>query len=273
MAQVINSSEELLDGAQIAFKMVSALKGGQSPFASNDLRCYDLGQIKTKYYTALSDTYSAAPDNRLPAHSGYFPIVYFKYGTTDAIAHQATLSSYVFKDNSFDGTADSYVAIGDTLYSAYGSPGSNTPAPAGYYMRGDNFYWYISGTAGVIASSGTYVPPGLDTPTPTPLPTATPTPTPVPPTATPTPTPVPTATPTPTPGENPRTQVTYYGYGSSEMEAWDNGSANGFLPNYIYQDTVTYLYYSDPTGGPLAASGVYLVMVGTDYIDSAYIYV
>ena len=97
---------------------------------------------------------------------------------------------------------------------------------------------------------------------PTPEPTSTPTPT-------TTPTPEPTATPTPTP--EPRIPVEYYGYGASEQDAWDNGVATEFFPNYIYQDGGTLVYYLNPTGEELPASGYYMTVVGYDRDSSRYL--
>lgn len=160
MAQVINSSDELLDGAQIANKLASALKTGQIAFATNDLECYDIAQISAKYNIGLSQVYSLAPTNRLPAHLGYFPLATFRYGNSPLAAYNAGETTYYFLDPTFNGTNLSTVVVGSVLYEEYNNAQDNIIASAGYYMLPNNSYWII-GANGAITGSGTYTPDAL----------------------------------------------------------------------------------------------------------------
>lgn len=160
MAQIINSSDELLDGAQIANKLATALKTGQTAFATNDLECYDIAQISAKYNIGLSQVYSLSPTNRLPAHLGYFPLATFRYGNSPLAAYNAGETTYYFLDPAFDGTNLSTVGVGSVLYEEYNNAQDNIVASAGYYMLPNNSYWII-GANGAITGSGTYTPDAL----------------------------------------------------------------------------------------------------------------
>ena len=147
MAQVITNSTELLDGGQIENKLHGALKSGQSPFALNDLRCYDKSQILVKYNAIFNGVYASSGDNRLPAHEGYRSSISFKFGSTPYNAYNAGYSTYLFIDPNFDGTAFAEVRNGSTLFTT-----ANNSVGVGYFMfyTGANWAYWTTNSYGVI---------------------------------------------------------------------------------------------------------------------------
>lgn len=156
MAQAITNNTELLDGSQIANKLTSALKSGQTAFASNDLRCYDKGQILTKYDAYFNGVYATSGNERLPAHEGYKSSISFKFGSTPGNAYNAIYSTYLYIDPNFNGTAVAEVRNGSTLYTT-----SNNPVGAGYFMfyTGANWAYWTTNSSGVVNGNyQTYAP-------------------------------------------------------------------------------------------------------------------
>lgn len=155
MPQQILSDTELLDGGQIRNKLYGALKSGQTEYTSEDLQCYDIGQIQTKYNMGLIGEYATAPSTRLPASSGYFKYLSLKYGGTVSGAYSGTYSSYAFIDIGFNGLQYSFPESGDKLYTL-NIDNALYPVSEGYYMNSSNQWYYVSGIEGIIGSTGQY---------------------------------------------------------------------------------------------------------------------
>lgn len=147
MAQIITNNTELLDGSQIANKLASCLAVGQSPFASNDLKCYDKGQILAKYNAFFNGVYASSGYERIPAHEGYKASVSFKFGSNPGNAYNAIYSTYLYIDPNFNGTAIARVRAGSTLYNT-----NNTTVGAGYFMAstGSQWIYWTTNSSGVI---------------------------------------------------------------------------------------------------------------------------
>jgi len=147
MSQVITRNDELLDGGQIENKLHGALKSGQSPFGLDDKRCYDKGQIATKYNAVFNGDYALSADNRLPAHEGYRSAISFKYGSSPYNAYNADFSTFLFVDYAFDGTAFAQVRNGTSLYNT-----NNNSVGVGYFMfyTGSAWAYWTTNTYGTV---------------------------------------------------------------------------------------------------------------------------
>lgn len=156
MAQVINNSDELLDGAQIANKLALCLKSGQSNYGSDDLELYDKGQIMSKYNINLTELAETYPDTQLIPHLAYTPKLLFKVGSTPKEAFNATnWITLIYIDNGFTGANGVTIQSGGVLYSEYKKAGENTPVSAGYYIYEINTqsqvgYYAQTNSSGVI---------------------------------------------------------------------------------------------------------------------------